>query len=59
VRPPDIVVGDPSRNLGAGVIQIEEQGLVEQFIAHSAVETLVDAADYDRNSWLQRAAVVS
>jgi hypothetical protein len=28
---------------GAGVIEIEEQGLVEQFIAHPAIETLNEA----------------
>lgn len=43
MRPPDIVVGDPVGDLGAGVIQIEEQGLVKQFIAHPAVETLDEA----------------
>ena len=43
MRPPDIVVGDPSGDLGAGVIEIEEQGLVEQFIAHPAIETLDEA----------------
>lgn len=40
VRSPDIVVGDPVCDLGAGVIQIEELGLVEQFIAHLAIKTL-------------------
>lgn len=35
-RPPDTLVGHQGGDLGAGVIQIEEQGLVEQFIAHLA-----------------------
>ena len=40
MRPPDIVVGDPGGDLGAGVIEIEEQGLVEQLIPHPAIKAL-------------------
>ena len=36
VRSPNIVVSDPVSDLGAGVVEIEEKGLVEQFIAHPA-----------------------
>jgi hypothetical protein len=36
VGSPEIVVGDPGSDLGAGVVEVEEQGFVEQLIAHSA-----------------------
>lgn len=34
------MVGNPGRDLGAGIVEIEEQGLVEQLVAHAAVEAL-------------------
>ena len=40
---PEIVVGDSDSDLGAGVVEIEEQGFVEQLITHPAVETLDEA----------------
>lgn len=40
MRPPDIVNGDPVGDLGAGVVEIEEQGFIEPFIAHPAIEAL-------------------
>ena len=43
MRPSDIVVGDPVGNLGAGVIQIGEEALVEQFIAHPTIEVFDEA----------------
>jgi hypothetical protein len=33
-----VVVGDPCRNLGPGVVEIEEQGIVEQLIAHAPLK---------------------
>lgn len=33
MRPSDIVVGDLGSDLGAGVVDVEEQGFVEQLIA--------------------------
>src|SRR5262245_28597330 len=35
-----VVVGDPCRNLGLGVFEIEEQRLVQELVAHAAVEAL-------------------
>ena len=43
MRPLEIVVGDPVGDLGAGVVEIEEQGLVEQLVTHPAVEALNEA----------------
>jgi len=38
MRSPEIVVGDPVGDLGAGVVKIEEQGLVEQLVAHPTID---------------------
>jgi hypothetical protein len=38
-----VVVGGPSRNLGPGVIEVEEQGFVEKLVAHPAVEAFTEA----------------
>jgi len=38
VRPLEIVVGNPIRDLGASIVKFEEQGLVEQFVAHPAID---------------------
>jgi hypothetical protein len=43
VRAPLVVAGDPPRNDGSGVVEIVEDRLVEQFIAHAAVEGFADA----------------
>jgi hypothetical protein len=40
VRTVAVVVGGSDRNLCPGVVEIEEQGLVEQFIAHPPVAAL-------------------
>ena len=50
MRPPDIVVVDPVSDLGTGVVEIEKQGLVQQFIAHPAIEALDEAVLH----WLSR-----
>jgi hypothetical protein len=49
VRTVAVVVGNPHRNLRPGVVKIEEQGLVEQFIAHATVEALEGILD--RLAW--------
>jgi hypothetical protein len=38
-----IVVADPIRNLRAGLIEAEEQGFVEQLVAHPAIEAFTEA----------------
>jgi hypothetical protein len=38
-----IVVGDPIRNLRAGLIEAEEQGFVEHLVAHPAIEAFTEA----------------
>jgi len=43
VRPLEIVVVDPVGDLDAGVVEIEEQGLVEQFVTHPAIEAFSEA----------------
>src|SRR6478735_10771164 len=40
VRTLAVVVGDPCRDLGLRVVEIEEQRLVQEFVAHPAVEAL-------------------
>ena len=50
VGAPDIVVGDPVGDLGAGVVEIEKQGLVQLLIAHPAIEGL-DVAVLHRPTW--------
>jgi hypothetical protein len=36
----DVVVGDPDRDLGAGVVEVEEQRLLDQFVSYANVEAL-------------------
>ena len=43
MRSLEIEVGDPASDFGACMIEIEERDLVDQFIAHSLVETLDEA----------------
>ena len=43
MRPCRVVVGDPCADELAGVIEIDEQGLVEELVAHPAVEALDEA----------------
>ena len=43
VRPGLIIRNHPPCDGGAGVIEIIEQGLVEKFVAHPAIERLADA----------------
>jgi len=43
VRPCRVVVGDTVADELAGVIEIEEQALVEELVAHPAVEALDEA----------------
>src|SRR5476649_2681894 len=50
VRPPLVVIVDPVRDLGPGMIEAEEQALVEKLVAHAAVETLAEAVLH-RLSW--------
>ena len=38
MRPRRVVVGDPGSNDLPGLVEIEEQALVEQLVAHAAVE---------------------
>src|ERR1044071_727294 len=38
-----IVVGSPGGDLGASVGEIKEQGLVEKFVAHPAIEAFDEA----------------
>ncbi len=38
MRPPRVVVSDPGSDDLASLIEIEEQTLVEKFVAHAAVE---------------------
>lgn len=45
-----VVVIDPRRDLRSGVIEPQEQALVEKFIAHAAVEALTEAVLH----WLTR-----
>lgn len=40
VRPLAVVVGDPGSKLPPGVVETEEQGLVQELVAHPAVEAL-------------------
>jgi hypothetical protein len=37
-----VVIGDPTRDPGAGMVEAEEQALVEKLVAHSAVEALAE-----------------
>src|SRR3984885_12990342 len=50
VRKPLVVIVDPVRNLGPGMIEAEEQALVEKLVAHAPVETLAEAILH-RLSW--------
>jgi hypothetical protein len=43
VRALAVVVADPIRNLGGGVIEAKEQGFVEKLVSHPAVETFAKA----------------
>jgi hypothetical protein len=43
VRTRGVEVCDPGRDLGSGVVEIEEQRLIEQFVAHATVEALDEA----------------
>src|SRR4029077_7703930 len=43
VRPSLVVIVDPVRDLGPGMIEAEEQALVEKLVAHAPVETLAEA----------------
>lgn len=38
-----VVVGNPNRDLRAGVVEVEEQRLIEKLVAHAAVEALGEA----------------
>lgn len=38
-----VLIADPIRNLGAGVVEAEEQGFVEKLISHPAVEAFKEA----------------
>src|SRR5271154_7180109 len=38
-----VVIVDPVGDLGPGMIEAEEQALVEKLVAHAAVETLAEA----------------
>ena len=38
-----VVIVDPVRDLGPGMIEAEEQALVEKLVAHALVETLAEA----------------
>lgn len=42
VRPLDVVVGGPARELRAGMVQAEEQRFVQKLVAHAAVEALAE-----------------
>src|ERR1700722_20617930 len=50
MRPSPVVIVDPVRDLGPGVIEAEEQALVEKLVAHAPVETLAEAILH-RVSW--------
>ena len=50
VWPPLVVIVDPVRDLGPGMIKVEEQALVEELVAHAPVETLAEAILH-RLSW--------
>src|ERR1700729_447277 len=50
VRSSLVVIVDPVRNLGPGMIESEEQALVEKLVAHAPVETLAEAILH-RLSW--------
>ena len=43
VRPSLVVIIDPIRDPGSGMIEAEEQALVEKLVAHAPVETLAEA----------------
>ena len=43
VRTRSVEVGDPGGDLGACVVEVEEQRLVEQFVSHAAVEAFHEA----------------
>jgi hypothetical protein len=43
MRPALVVVVDPVRDLAPGMIEAEEQALVEKLVAHAPVETLAEA----------------
>src|SRR5271168_2438161 len=43
MRPALVVIVDPVRDLGPGMIEAEEQALVEKLVAHAPVETLAEA----------------
>ncbi len=42
MRPARIVIGDPPSGGIAGVIETDRQGLVEEFVTHSAIECFAD-----------------
>src|SRR3954447_2394761 len=44
-----VVIGDPARDPGAGMVETEEQALVEKLVTHSAVEAFTRA---DRRRWI-------
>ena len=50
MRPLAIVVIDPVGDICSGVIEIEEQELVEKLVAHAAVEALTEGV-LDGLSW--------
>lgn len=35
-----VVVGNPNRDLRAGVVEVEEQRLIEKLVTHAAIEAL-------------------
>src|SRR6201994_4759142 len=50
VRPSLVVIVDPVRDLGPGMVEAEEQALVEKLVAHAPIETLAEAILH-RLSW--------
>jgi len=43
MRPPLVVIIDPVRDPGSGVLETDEQAFVEKLVAHAAVEALTEA----------------
>ena len=43
MRPTLVVIGNPGRDGRSGVIEAEEQRLVQELVAHAPVEALADA----------------
>ena len=37
-----VVIGDPTRDPGAGVVETKEQAFVEKLVAHSTIEALAE-----------------